>query len=280
MVDLDDLDPLVEACERDVVPLTPTSPATFDIPTNTCMTTQDSIINYFLNEANKLAGLSLNSAPIEGIGFSYETPGACCIEVCTGGAVIDYQDPSFDTPELAIARYDLLRDCIQTTPDATAQPFFRLKPEEYEECEGTWTVTADFKNILEPPGVCSSTRDYTFGEDSPYVVNLDCCQWYPDIEPTADRDTPLTQSYLDTCDVRVDQGFTRYIIPSGTTEPVCQQSASTNNYIDRNGFTVLEEEEGDLETVDDDVCCLMYDENEASTLVLRDACEVREAIQF
>ena len=165
----------MDACIRVVVPLTVDSPATFDIPTNTCMTTQDSIINFFLNAANQLAGISLNTEEIVGLSFSYETPGACCIEVCTGGAVIDYQDPNFPTPELAIARYDLLRDCIQTTPDATAQPFFRLIPEENVECEGTWTVTADFKNILEPPGVCSSTRDYTFDEESPYVVNLDWC---------------------------------------------------------------------------------------------------------
>ena len=32
--------------------------------------------------------------------------------------------------------------------------------------------------------------------------------------------------------------------------------------------------------VDDDVCCLLYDEDEASTLILRDACEVREQVMF
>ena len=102
----------MDACIRVVVPLTPTSPATFDIPSNTCMTTQDSIINFYLNAANQIAGVPLNSEQIEGLNFSYETPGACCIEICTGGAVIDYQDPNFATPELAVARYDLLRDCI------------------------------------------------------------------------------------------------------------------------------------------------------------------------
>ena len=80
----------MDACIRVVVPLTVDSPATFDIPTNTCMTTQDSIINFFLNAANQLAGISLNTEEIVGLSFSYETPGACCIEVCTGGAVIDY----------------------------------------------------------------------------------------------------------------------------------------------------------------------------------------------
>ena len=59
----------MDACLRDVVPKEADSPATFDIPTNTCMTTQDSRINYFLNAAKQLAGESLNAEEIIGLGF-------------------------------------------------------------------------------------------------------------------------------------------------------------------------------------------------------------------
>ena len=56
--------------------------------------------------------MPLNPEPLELESFTYEAEGACCLSICDGGNVVDYAD--------GVDRYDLLRGCIQTTPDKTA----------------------------------------------------------------------------------------------------------------------------------------------------------------
>ena len=153
--------------------------------------------------------MPLNPEPLELESFEYEVEGACCLSICDGGNVVDYAD--------GVDRYDLLRGCTQVTPDKTGQPTFELI--DYV-CHGTWTVTADFENIN--GGMCSSTRDYTFDESSIYVTPVDCCVYYPDIDPSFDQTSEITLDYLDVCETMVEAGVTTYAIPLGQDEAKCQ----------------------------------------------------------
>ena len=123
--------------------------------------------------------------------------------------------------------------------------------------------------------MCSSTRDYTFDESSIYVTPVDCCVYYPDIDPSFDQTSEITLDYLDVCETMVEAGVTTYAIPLGQDEAKCQQTGKTIHYLDRNGDIVYSESEGGIDVVDNDICCSTYNPSEASTFILKEACEVR-----
>ena len=123
--------------------------------------------------------------------------------------------------------------------------------------------------------MCSSTRDYVFDETSVYVTPVDCCVYYPDIDPSFDQDDEITLEYLDVCETVVEAGVTTFAIPTDGTEAKCRQTGKTTKYLDRNGDTVYSETEGGNNEVHNDVCCSLYDASEASTFTLKEACEVR-----
>ena len=73
----------------------------------------------------------------------------------------------------------------------------------------------------------------------------------------------------------VEAGVTTFAIPFGQDEAKCQQTGKTIHYLDRNGDIVYSESEGGIDIVDNDICCSTYNPSEASTFILKEACEVR-----
>ena len=107
------------------------------------------------------------------------------------------------------------------------------------------------------------------------MTPVDCCVYYPDIDPSFDQTSEITLDYLDVCETVVEAGVTTFAIPFGQDEAKCQQTGKTTHYLDRNGDIVYSESEGGIDIVENDVCCSTYDASEASTFTLKEACEVR-----
>ena len=54
------------------------------------------------------------------------------------------------------------------------------------------------------------------------MTPVDCCVYYPDIDPSFDQTSEITLDYLDVCETVVEAGVTTFAIPLGQDEAKCQ----------------------------------------------------------